>query len=181
MPGQGDQPLGHDRAGIDADDAQPVARRGAAHRAGERHQRRVAGGPGDVVEIGVLAGRAEDVDDDALFALGHQRVKAPRHVDVAEHFEVPGLAPALLVDLGDVAARDRAGIVDEKVDVGAFGGELVDILAVAEIERVVAHRDIVLAGDLGAHLVEVRGGARHQHDVTALLRQSLGAGLPDPL
>src|SRR5207248_11204368 len=80
MPGQGDQPLGHDRAGIDADDAQPVARRGAAYRPRESHQRRVAGGPRDVVEIGVLAGSAEDVDDDALFARGHQRVKAPRHV-----------------------------------------------------------------------------------------------------
>ena len=66
----------------------------------------------------------------------HQRVEAPRHVDVAEHLEVPGLAPARLVDLRDVAARDRAGIVDQDVDVGALGGKLVDIAAVAEVERI---------------------------------------------
>src|SRR5207249_9890012 len=63
---------------------------------------------------------------------------SPRHVDVTEDLEIPGLAPARLVDLGDVAARDRAGVVDQEIGVGAFGGELVDIAAVAQIERVIA-------------------------------------------
>ncbi len=114
-------------------------------------------------------------------APGHQRVEAPRHVDVAEHLEVPGLAPARLVDLRDVAAGDRAGVVDQDVGVGAVGREPVDVAAVAEVERVGAHRDIVLAGDLGARRFEIGCGARHQDDITAFLGQHLGAGPADPL
>src|SRR6202023_2160951 len=111
---QGDQSVGHDRTGVDADDAQPVARCSAAHRPGERHQRGIARGARDVVEIRVFAGGTEDVDDDALFARGHQRVEAPGHVDVAEYLQVPGGAPARLVDLGNVAAGDGTPIVDHQ-------------------------------------------------------------------
>ena len=88
-------------------------------------------------------------------------------------------APARLVDLGDVAARDRPRIVDEKVDVGAVGGELVDIAAVAEVEREDPDADIVFAGDLGPRRFEIGRGARYQDDVASFLGQDFGAGPPD--
>ena len=93
---------------------------------------------------------------------GHQRIEAPRHIDIAEHLQIPSGAPARLVDLRDVAARDGAGIVDQEIGVGTFGGELVDIAAVGEIERIKAHRDIVLGDDRCPCRFEIGCGARHQ-------------------
>jgi hypothetical protein len=45
---QGDQPIGGDGAGVDADDAQTVTAGGAAEGAGEGYQGGAAGGAGDV-------------------------------------------------------------------------------------------------------------------------------------
>src|SRR6185312_1280859 len=166
--GQGNQALGHHRAGVDADDAEIVARRPAAHRAGEGHQRGVAGGAGDVVEIGVLAGGAEDVDDDAVAARAHPVVKAAGHVDVAEDLEIPGGAPAVLGDHVEIAAGDRPGVVDEDVGVGALGDQLVDFAAVAEVERENPDADIVLGRDRGASRFEIGGGAGYERDIAPL-------------
>src|SRR5205814_10693743 len=47
----------------------------------------------------------------------------PHQVDVAEHFEIPRLAPARLVDGEDIACRNGAGIVDENVAVPELVGE----------------------------------------------------------
>src|SRR5207248_2881876 len=65
-----------------------------------------------------------DVVDDHAAALGlHLRVDLTGEVNVAEHFQVPGVPPGRFVDLVDGAARDVAGIIDEDVDVGGFLGE----------------------------------------------------------
>src|SRR5262249_245139 len=111
----------------------------------------------------------------------HLRIKATGHVDVAENLEVPGLPPAVLGDRVEIATGDRAGIVDEDVDIGALGGEFVDVLAIAEVECEHPHADIVFAGDLPASFFKVGGGGGPQGDVAAFLRQHFGAGAPNPL
>src|SRR5208282_1557420 len=107
------------RTGIDADHAQPVAVTGAAESARECHQRRVAGTAADVAGIEPLAAITENIDDHAVAARFHQRVERARHIDVAKYFEIPGVAPAPLVDLVEPAARYRAGIIDQDVDAAA--------------------------------------------------------------
>ena len=49
----------------------------------------------------------------------HRPVDLAREVDAAEHLEVPGAPPFLLVDLEQRAARNAAGAVDQNVDVRA--------------------------------------------------------------
>ncbi len=110
----------------------------------------------------------------------HQRIEAPRHVDVAEHLQIPGGAPPRLVHLGDRAAGNGARIVDQKIGLWTLGRERVDAAAVGKIEWEAAHRDIVLRGNLGPGGIEIGGGARDQHDIAALSRQNLGAGPADP-
>src|SRR5262249_33653206 len=141
----------------------------------------VAGDATDVVRIFGLRRRADHVDDDAGPALFHQRIKSAAHVDVAEHLEVPGRAPALLVDLDQVAARNGAGVVDENVDAGKRRGDLVDVGAVGEIggENVDPH--VRLARDLGLRGLEVGGGAGDQHHVAAFFRHGVGGGAADAL
>src|SRR6266446_10976643 len=56
---QGDVAVGSDRPRIDADDADVVGEALAAERAGERHQRGVAGAAGDVIGIELFAGGAD--------------------------------------------------------------------------------------------------------------------------
>ena len=59
-------------------------------------------------------------------ALLHGGVERARHVDVAEHLQIPRLPPALVVDLVKAASRDGAGVVDQDIDVGMLGGEFVN-------------------------------------------------------
>src|SRR5260370_2353937 len=68
---QGDVAVGSDRTGIDADDADVVGEALAAERAGERHQRRIAGTAGGVIGIEFFAGGADVVDEDAVAARVH--------------------------------------------------------------------------------------------------------------
>ena len=83
--------------------------------AGEGHQAGVAHGAGDVVVIEALAGQADDVHHRALLARVHLLQHGARGVDVAEHLQLPGLAPLGLGHGEDVAARDGAGIVHQDV------------------------------------------------------------------
>src|SRR5205085_1533515 len=109
-------PIGTDGAGIDADHADIVGEALAAERAGERHQRGIAGAAADVVGVELFTGGADIVDDDAAAARLHLRVDRAGQVDVAEHFQLPGVTPGRLVDLVDRAAGNVTGIVDEDVD-----------------------------------------------------------------
>src|SRR5206468_2328021 len=99
----GHQTLGLDRAGIDADHAQPVVPGGAPQRLGEGHERSIAGRTGDVGAVHLLTGDAEYVDDNAAAARLHLGVEPSAHVDVAEDFQVPRGAPAIFGDLLQVA------------------------------------------------------------------------------
>src|SRR6185437_6186180 len=106
-----------------------------AQRAGEGHESGIAGAAGDIGCIEPLAGAADDVDDDATAARPHRRDISAAQIDVAEDFEVPGLAPARLVDLVERAAGDRAGIVHQDVDLRMVVGKAARRIASTEIER----------------------------------------------
>ena len=133
---QRDVAVGADRAGIDADHADVVGEALAAERAGERHQRGVAGAAADVIGVEFFAGGADVVDDDAVAARLHLRVDRAGEVDVAEHLQLPGVTPGRLVDLVDRAAGNIAGIVDEDVDVGGVLDEPGDVLGLAQVDDV---------------------------------------------
>src|SRR5205085_8773395 len=110
--------VGPDRPRIDTDHADIVGKTLAAERAGERHQRGVAGAAADVVGIEFFAGGADVVDDDAVSACLHLRVDGAGEIDVSEYFQLPGVPPGRLVDLVERTAGNVAGVVDEDVDVG---------------------------------------------------------------
>src|SRR4051812_25514791 len=74
-----------DRTWVDADHADVVGKALAAERAGERHQRRVAGAAADVIGVEFLAGGADIVDDHAMPARLHLRVDGAGEIDIAEH------------------------------------------------------------------------------------------------
>jgi hypothetical protein len=93
-------------------------------------------------------GVADDVDDGAAAARLHKGIEDARHVHGAEHLQVPGRAPARLVDIKQRAAGDRAGIVDEDVDVREQPRKPRHVGAVAEIGRVGANRHVVASLDL---------------------------------
>ena len=137
---QRDVAVGADRARIDADHADVVGKALAAERAGKGHQRRVAGAAADIIGIEFLAGGADVVDDDAVPARFHLGVDGAGEVDVAEHFQFPGVTPGHFVDLVDRTARNIAGIVDEDVDVGSVPGKLRQILGLAQVNDVSAWR-----------------------------------------
>src|SRR5438876_6492008 len=107
---QGDVAVGSNRTRIDADDADVVGEALAAERAGECHQRGVAGAAADVIGIELLAGGADVIDDDAVAARSHLGIDRAGEIDVAEHLQLPGVTPGGLVDLVDRAARNIAGI-----------------------------------------------------------------------
>jgi hypothetical protein len=134
--------------------------------------------PGDIVRLHALAGSTNDVDDDAFLARRHQRIESPGHVDIAETFRSQA-ARQRASSIGNIPARDCTRVSDEQIGLGTFRGQNVDALAVGEIERKTAHRDIVLRGDLGFGRIEIGGGPRHHYDVTALLGQDLGTSAAD--
>src|SRR5437868_2606079 len=108
---QRDVAVGADGAGVDADHADVVGEAFAAERAGERHQRGVAGTAADVVSVELFAGGTDVVDDDAAAARLHLGVDRAGQVDVAEHFQLPSVTPGRLVDLVDRAAGNVTGVV----------------------------------------------------------------------
>src|SRR5262249_22260052 len=111
-----DRTLGLDIAGVHADDAHAIFDAEAAERARERDQSGIAGRAGEIVVVELLRREADDVDDHARTARLHAAIEFAAHVDVSEDLQLPGLTPARVVELEQVAFRDRAGIVDQNVD-----------------------------------------------------------------
>src|SRR6185312_8795790 len=83
----------------------------------ERHQARVPHGTGDVARIADFAAIADVVDDDAAASGLHARIVEPRQVYVAEDLQLPSRAPLFRIDVEERAGGNRAGVVDEDVDV----------------------------------------------------------------
>src|SRR4029078_11962403 len=98
--------LGLDRAGTDRDDADAVVDAAPAKRARESGERNIRRRAASVAPLRLVLAGGEDVENDLGRLAAHALVHRARQVDVAEHFQVPGLAPARLVDLENVADGD---------------------------------------------------------------------------
>jgi hypothetical protein len=108
-------------------------------------------------------------------------IEVAAHVDVAEDLQVPGLAPARVVQLEQVALRDRAGIVDQDVDAACLLDHGLARLGPRQIGGMNLDRHVVPRPDLVARALEVRGGARHQEQAAPLAREFLRDRASDPL
>src|SRR5690606_6241428 len=115
--------LGGDRPGVDADYADAVGVGSAAERAGKGHETGVGRASGDVGSVELLAGGADDVDDDAAAPRLHPCVDEARQVHISEYLEVPGAPPRGFVDAEQGAARYRARVVHENVELARPFGE----------------------------------------------------------
>jgi hypothetical protein len=125
--------------------------------------------------------RADVVDDDAAPARLHLRVDRAGEVDVAEHFQLPGVTPGGLVDLVDRTAGDVAGIVDENVDVTGFAGESCDVLGLAQVDDVGGRPDLMRRAQPLGKCFQCIAAAGRQHDVTAFLGKGFGCGRANAL
>ena len=152
-----------------------------AERRGQRHQAGVAHAAGDEIGVGSRAAGADDIDDDPRAAVAHARIERAGQADKTENLEIPCLSPDCRVDATEIAGRDRAGIVDEDVDVGAGGGEFRDLGVAAEIARM----DRCPGAEAGVEIVpdgrEVGFGARGEVEAAALGGECLGDGAADTL
>jgi hypothetical protein len=148
---------------------------GAAHPAGEGHQRGIAGAAGDVTPGRPFPGCAKDIDNDTAAARLHRRIDRAAHIDVAEHFQVPSLTPPRLVDRLQVASRNGAGIVHQDIDVRTGCNERPRGIAVAEIHGVDRHGNVVPGLDSLPGAFKIRFGARRQMQVAAFLGKLPGA------
>ena len=153
--------------GLMPSDADAVGVRGAAERPREGHQARVGGAARDVGRVHLLAGRADDVDDDAALLLFHGRIDRARQVDIAEHLQVPGLAPGVFVHFQEVAAGNGAGVVDEDVEVSRPCRELFCCAALRNID-----------GFRRGARCNIARGAEHR---ASFARKELDAGAADTL
>jgi hypothetical protein len=132
-------------------------------------------------QLPAITGQARNVDDDAAAALAHAVVDFAREVDGAEELEIPGLAPALLVDLEQGAARNGARAIDQDIELTACRGERLHGGAVAEIAGMTLGFDAVLPPDLASDLVEIPLCARGQVHVAAFSCECLGDRHADAL
>ncbi len=178
---QRDVAVGADRAGIDADHADVVGQALAAERAGKRHQRRVAGAAADIIGVEFFTGGADVVDDDAMAARLHLRVDGAGEVDVAEHFQLPGVTPGRLVDLVDRAAGNIAGIVDENVDVGGVLRQPGEVLRIAQVDDMRRGVDLVRPPQPFGQRLQRIAAAGREHEVAAFLGEGFGGGRADAL
>ncbi len=144
---------------------------------------RVAGLPGVLREGGLLTGHAGQVEEEVptvdVQALGH-RTEAVRGIETPVALEIVRDPPAALIDL---LARLRLHVVDEGVDVGAFGvGQLaehtlarhVQGLQLEEVVAAVLQHHAVLGGAFtGLHqlpaAVDVQGRRHLDRSVLAVL------------
>ena len=122
-------------AGVNSYDAHATIHARATKRAGQCGESRVPARAGSVVEVDFLGGHADDADDDAAALRGHAPIIFAGHVDVAEHFRLPGRAPAGLVDIDKAAGHDAAGVVDENIDIREGRGDILRCAGFAEIRR----------------------------------------------
>ncbi len=94
------------------------------------------GAAADIIGVEFFTGSTDVVDDDAMAARLHLRIDDAGEIDVAEHFQLPGVSPCRFVDLVDRAAGNVAGIVDEDVDVGGIFCQFGNILWLAQVDDV---------------------------------------------
>lgn len=94
-------------------------------RACQPRQADVPGRAENIARLHALAGIPDDIDDHTRAPRLHVPIEMAGHVDVAEHLEVPGIAPDLVRHLVDLSRRIGTGIVDEDVDGGAVAGKAV--------------------------------------------------------
>jgi len=73
---------------------------------------------------------ADHIDDNAAFAFLHRCIEGAAHIDVTEHFKIPGFAPGRLVNIEQRATRNGSGIVHQDINVRIVASELVDIRTV---------------------------------------------------
>lgn len=149
--------------------------------AGESHQRSIAGAAADVIGVELFAGSTDVVDDDAAAPGLHLRVDLPREVDVAEHFQFPGVPPGGFIDLVDGAAGDVAGIVDEHVDVGGVLGEPRDILGLAQVHDARRGIDLVCGSQPVGQRLELLAATGSKQEMRTLFGKRLGGGCANAL
>ena len=178
---QRDMPVGADGAGIDADHTDIVGEALAAERAGECHQRGVAGAAADIVGVEFLAGRTDVVDDNAVSARLHLRIDGAGEIDIAEHLQFPGVAPGRLVNLVDRAAGDVAGIVDEDVDIGGFLHQAGNVLRLTEIDDMGRCVDLVCGAQALGQRFKLIAAAGGKQEVSAFFGEGFGRSFADAL
>ena len=175
------QSLGRRRARADADDAHAVVQAFRAEGLGQGDESGVADAAADVVGRRMLAGIADDVDDNPAAPSAHRRVDFAREVDEAEDLQVPPFEPSLVIDHLDVPGLDGAGVVDQNVDAirllrqlpGGFGG--------AQIRCMDGHFDAVVGHEFGPRLFQVGLGARGKVKMAAFGRQHFSHPSADSL
>ena len=105
-----------------------------------------------------------------------------REIDVAEHLQVPGIAPDFVAGVVEVAGRVGAGIVDENVDPGAGLRETLLVLDAGQVGAVDADVDPRRGpAQLVARLLERGDAAAGNVEVAAFSRQRLGDREADAL
>src|SRR5262249_7061197 len=126
-----------------------------------------------------FAGGADVVDDHPAAARLHLRIDRAGEVDVAEHLQLPGVAPGRLIDLVDRAAGNVAGVVDEDVDVGGILHQFLDVRRVAQIHHVGGRIDLVLRSQAVGERLQLVAAAGGETKVTTFLGEGFGGGCAD--
>src|SRR6185312_10637543 len=83
---------------------------------------------------GQHAARADDIDDDAAPSVAHFLVDDAGDAKIAEQFQFPPFAPAILVDLIERAAGNCAGAIHQDIDASDRACESVARRALREID-----------------------------------------------
>jgi hypothetical protein len=141
----------------------------------------IAGTSGDVAPGRPFARRTENVDNDATAARLHRGVDRAAEIDVAEHLEIPGVAPPCLVDRLEVPCRNGTCVVHEDVDVVAGRGQGACVVAAAEIDGMDRHGNVVPRLDRLLGALEIRFRPRREMQVAAFLGKLSGAGQANAL
>src|SRR4030095_9963737 len=94
-------------------------------------------------------------------------------VDIAEHLERPGLLPPFHADVGNTAAGNGTGVVDEDVDVGERFVQTSALSRLRQVRGVRGGAGVVPAGHLSSRGLQYGLVARHNDDVCAFGRKSM--------
>jgi hypothetical protein len=137
-------------------------------------------------EIGArrLRRAADDVDHGPLRVL-EQRPERARQPHVGVELERKAVFPGRIVELEEIAALGRAGIVDQDVEPAERMVERADGRLTALRRAQVGGADLdsptARLMDRGGRLLQVACRTRDDQHIAPLLRQTLGAGAPDAL